>query len=591
MGAFLLYPTHRTDLELDACAQHFTRRGFPSPAKITQGATTLWVWPKQYHGELQQIQQGDEWVAFVVGTLVYRGRGRTESLRSLARDAAEGTIAWDELIGSFCAGFWRGGQWKLLTDRMECQPVFVDARSEVACSSFLGLLTALPGKQAINPLAFAEKVATGYIVGPDTLVDSIRKVSTTMGAESSGAGWSFLGKPARAVPERGFDVDREASLERQLQALERYLTSIRALANESPAVLGLSTGYDSRLLFAVACRAGFPLAVQTHATQGVHDYDQRVVSELAGRKGSRAVVIPTRRMSELSPEAFADVLRDCVDFFDGRCSHNMGAFSEVYTRAYSIASLGGFGLRLNGLGGELYRNYYFDSARRVDFRQWMERHVYYPGSRHVLGDVGLWEAMHRRKVAKMATTLGVDLGEPASALVRKRYYCEIRMPECDGANNNAHNQVALYLTPFIEWGIIRTGYGATPFIGRSGRYQAALIERADAEVAAAPSHYGFVLTHEPLRHRIRSWLKSTLPDAYWTRRRERRLCQSDWQGPNVAHYLHLRERFPVLGQVEQAQRDFFPGIKWLAAQTDYAQGPTCTFLGTWLRDYQSKLRL
>jgi hypothetical protein len=251
--------------------------------------------------------------------------------------------------------------------------------------------------------------------------------------------------------------------------------------------------------------------------------------------------------------------------------------------------LGDYGLRLNGLGGEIYRNYYFDSLGEVNFSRWMDRHVYYPTARKVIANRGIWEEMHQLKVAKMSIELGLDLTAPASALVRKRYYSEIRMPQCDGANNNAHNQIAHYLTPFIEWRTIREGYRAVPHLGRSGHFQAALIARADPETAGAPSHYGFALTHEPARHRLKSWLKCTLPDAFWVARRDHQIDRGSFGAGNLERYRTMRLRQPPLRQAEEAFRSFVPQYSWEEAQRDYAQGPTSVFLATWLMTYADKL--
>jgi len=592
MGGFFLYPKYRQDLDLEALERCQYNRGFGESKHLAFGRNEVLVWEKQLACDLNYLCNDGRCMAFAIGTLVYKGKTLRDSLRALTGDYYNGRVAWDDLLGSFCVGFWHNGELTLLTDSMECQPVFVDAQMEVASSSFLALLSALPGKHRLNRLGFAEKVATGYIVGPDTLVDGICRVTRPMQESWEGRAWCFAKKPPRRLTTPEYKPDKSACIDAILGSIGRYLDAVRAMAANHPVILGLSSGYDSRLLLASAWRIGFPLTLQTHATKGTpgHEADLPVVRSLAARKRVPLVVVPTRPMEELPPDEFSNVLRNCVSFFDARCSDNMGAFSETYTREYSIASLGDCALRLNGLGGEIYRNYYFDSPGPVNFRAWLEHHVYYPTARRVIADRGFWEEMHRHKVAKMSKELGVDLTERANALIRKRYYSEIRMPQCDGANNNAHNQVAFYLTPFIEWPVIRTGYQAVSFLGFSGHFQASLIERAEPEVAAAPSHYGFLLSHEPVRHRIKSWLKCNLPDAFWVKRRDRQLESGAYGADNFARYQRLRQRYAILEEVEEAQRAFVPAFHWQESHKHYANGPTCTFLGTWLREYAAKLK-
>jgi hypothetical protein len=81
-----------------------------------------------------------------------------------------------------------------------------------------------------------------------------------------------------------------------------------------------------------------------------------------------------------------------------------------------------------------------------------------------------------------------------------------------------------------------------------------------------------------------------LPDAFWIKRREHRLDRGGFGVRNLKTYEAQRQRFSFLAEIEEAQNDFVPGFNWRESQRDYAQGPTCVFLGTWLREYSSKLK-
>lgn len=43
MGAFLLFPVDRGDLELTGVQRHFSRRGFAAPNKFVQDGLALWI--------------------------------------------------------------------------------------------------------------------------------------------------------------------------------------------------------------------------------------------------------------------------------------------------------------------------------------------------------------------------------------------------------------------------------------------------------------------------------------------------------------------------------------------------------------------
>lgn len=536
------------------------------------------------------LQREDGAVLVVSGTAGYRGRGREASLRTLLADAVEDRLDWDEMLGAFVAVVWDGRRLTVFNDRLQVQPVFVDEAREVLSTSFLALAAVRGRRQRVNRIALLEKLTTGFIVGPDTLVEGITKANHDFQRGWAGRGWRYVTPPERSllpIPSR-HALSRHQAIEEQCAALIAVLKRSMPLATGKGAVLCASAGYDSRLLFAATQHLGITLKLQTHATEGVHDSDHHTVAEWARARQLQLIEVPTKHVEKLEGPDLDELAVDCVRFFDGRNSHNMGALSQVYTRGYSIASLGGAGLRFNGIGGELYRNYYHSSLPRVRLFDWMVHHVYYPPSRRIFAGREWLRELHGHVVAKMSASLGQTLGEKVDQLTLRRLYSEIRMPECDGVNSNAHNQIAFYLTPFIEWPVIRQGYRAISHLGLSGRFQADLIGRFDRQIAASPSHYGFPLDREPLSWVFRAAVKGMTPDCLWNLRMSLRESFRPAL-TRLGGAFALLERSPVLRVGFEELERRLPGVNLKPCLSDYAQGPNVLFVGVLLHELRPLL--
>lgn len=590
MGAIFL-TARPAEVDLFAIAAGFTARGFRVGRTLRFGPCAALVFAKQKREDIQFFERADGAQIVAVGTLGYRGRSARASLAVLLDDAARGELDWDELIGAFCVVVWDGRVLRVFNDRLQVQPIFVDAECLAASTSFLALLTAQRTRRRINRPALLEKLVTGFVIGPDTLAEGLCKATRGIQDAWTGRAWQFLVPPPKDLgsstpPPR----NRADAIAEQNSALATYLRRVVPFAGEAEVVLATSAGYDSRLLLAAA-EGLFPsLRLQTHATAGVHDVDRCIVETWAQERGYELVAVPTKPMIELDAAGIDAVAEDCVQFFDGRSSHNMGAMSPVYTRGYSIASLGGAGLRLNGLGGELYRNYYFSSRRSVDLFEWMVHHVYYPASVALMGHRSRLREVHESVVAKMARQLDIELGTRVDQSVLRRIYSEIRMPECDGVNSNAHNQVALYLMPFVEWSVIRTGYRALRHLGLSGRFQADLIESFSPRLAGGASHYGFPLNQEPLSWGMKAGVKGWTPDWLWNLRTPH-LLRGRSALARRSRFLSIIGRSEVLSAAIEEMQALVPEYRLDAALLDYAQGPNLMFVAVFLKRFSSWLSL
>jgi len=590
MGAFFLHKPN-SNLLLSDARTIFKRKGFSEPKQFSLGDWTLWTYRKQLVNENNYFISEDGMAVFSCGTVVYKGLSYKSTLKCLIEDFRDKRIEQDELIGNFCLIFWDTKQISVLTDRLNIQKIFFNENRSCISSSFLSVLAASPIPLPLNKLAVYEKLSTGYIISPDTMVSGIYQLEkkTVKTFNKNNKSIQFIRHSdytGNCLHNKGMDD----SISRQITVLEKHFKKIEALNTEFLGELGLSSGYDSRLVLGCNKYLSRPFSIHTHSTGRIHDTELKIVQKIAQSKNLSVTIVNSQKLEDKNKQQINDILIDGLYFFDGRCSHNMGAFSETYTRKYKINVLGKNRLSWNGLGGEIYRNYYFTGFQKVNLRHWMNNHVYPPFASEVVGDKNWFEAMHQYRVKKIGEKIGdFTSNRKVKFIDLRKYYSKVRMPECDGNNNNAHNQLAFYHTPFFDPTIIREGINATPYIGYDGNYQAKLIEKIDSELASFQSHYGHSFSKFHMNYRLKYWTKSKIPNKIHHLRA--RYIDKSKSGSFIPGFMEFIGANPMLLEIKKILSDSILQDRFEMAMIDYAQRPTTMFVGSFLLEFQNKLKL
>ncbi len=590
MGAFFLY-NRSVVLDIESVKLIFQKKGLSAPRHFDLGASILLLYQKQMVDEKNYIES-DGCGLFITGTVIYQGGNYTETKALLLKDFQNGMVDKDALQGNFCLLFYDGKNVTLLNDAMNVQHLFTNKSKQFITSSFLAAIAAVPEKLRLNRLACLEKITTGYIVGEETLFEQIHHITKAMQNLSNIGLWRFLTWDATRLPIVFDRSGRKDSATRQVNAVKEYLLGIQALATQYKPEIGLSGGYDSRLLYAGTFRAWpFKIAVHTHATEGVsiHDQEKEIVKQIATAKNSPLKIIPTNNMDAYNDTEIEEILKDGLYFFDGRCAYNMGAFSPVYTRKYKIGVVGDHRLTLNGLGGEMYRNYYMVARPFIRCKEWMKAHVYSQCIEMVFRNQRDFENMHRHICCKMERELGFSWRRWIPNLHMRRYYSELRMPDCDALNCNAHNQISFYLTPFIERKLMEQAYYGARYIGISGEYQAEIIRQMDAELAAFPSHYGFnFMRHEPLKYKAYMFIRGWLPDVIWNARVK--FVTKRRKEARALKYFHaVAAKCEYLRNAASFAESLFPEIGFDELRKDYAMMPNTSYISVLLYEFRNHL--
>lgn len=445
---------------------------------------------------------------FICGTLIYKNYSLEESLKKLHFDYYNNKIDYNDLLGNFCIIFWNGKNFKIFRDKLKVQHVFQREDGLCISSSFLAILKSANKKFKINQLALQEKLATGFVIGEDTLVTGIKKVNDTLPFRVLNNDVETISQEKLNIHFEPHNQGKNKSIEAQIKNLTNYFQSINKAFQSHQGDLGLSSGFDCRLILALTKNElSTPLHIHSHNTVGVHDTEIFYAKQLVEKMGIELELIPTQSLEKSEDENIENILNQNLYFFDGRSGRHLGAYSETYTPGYRLKSMGNADYSLNGLGGELFRDSYFMGNRLMKWEEWANRFLFYPLSSEAIGTEKQLKELSYVLKQKIEKHLETDFSK-ADLYKTHAYYGLLKMPQANGTVAQAYGKVSHFLFPFIEYRIIEEALKGVPYLGIGGTYQAELITKLSRELASIGSHYGIRFDKPSLKYLIWSKIKS-----------------------------------------------------------------------------------
>lgn len=587
MGAFFLYRSD-TAVNLAAVEALFGAKGFSAPAVHCFSGWTLWHYRKQLLPDAALSVSGRNTTLFALGTFAYQGRGCQASLEAILRDYEAGKLEWDAVRGAYCFLFCTLDGMTVATDRLNLLQVFVNREQTVFSSSFAAVLKAGPRKFGVNVPAVIENTLTGFVIGPETVADGVFLVDHQHRRQLRAPGIQFQTRTGPAPEEdRPGNATFETCVADQIVELDRYFAAFKALAEEGGGVdIGLSGGYDSRLLLAVALRQLPKVVAHTHYHQRPTD-DEIIAQQIAERLSVPIhLVRDMREPGEMTCEEFERNIDNTAAYTDGRIFHDYDWLTYTRTRWYREKVLGPLRLGMNGLGGELYRNFYNQVYRGANTRDWIKARVLNSGGVAVVGRTALENTVDRMSTGT-STSLGIQLGHRLSHQQMRRFFGEVWSSYCLAIRTSVDNQLAFSLSPFLDYPLRWASYRALPHLGVAGRFEGALIRRLNPVAAAVGSTYGHTFDRpEPVWRRLRCAARGAVPLNIQNRRQASRLSRSR---PSSPLYELLYRRQPLFRQAVEIMRQPCLQLKWERVVQDETIARRAVSLGIMLVKYEDCL--
>lgn len=561
MGAFYLY-SKKAPVLIERAREVFARQGFDAPREYDLGDSRLLLFRKQLSGDENMVSD-EHGALYVVGSPVYRSLGYRDSLKRLLSDLHSGSFDSNELRGTYCLIHHHNQQLKLYVDPMGLYHVFFDENRQAVSSSHLAVLGAAPKRLPINRMALLERLTTGWILGPETIAEGIFVYTPAIHHDLEGKWYSFKNLRSAYQPPgamEGCGGNQEECADYQLEHLRMYFHDVRALASEMGVEIGLSGGYDTRLIFLLSKELEPVIpSVHSHWTNANDVPNVEIAKKVAASRGLDVNVTRTPELEVMNEDALLATLDDSVHFYDGRNNHNMGFHSRLFTREHRVEVYGDKKLMLSGLNGEVYRNHYDINHQMVDLVYWMYHKLFFPGATLSFSDPSLLRELTDRMVAKTARLLRRTLPRKAERGVYRRHLGEVRGPFYSAVKINANMKLGHYLSPFAEYDTTLMAYRATPYIRSYGGFEALLHQRLDPKVASISSHYGFVPINEPTSRRMERLSRSWVPMRMRLLRKDAPVRRGN---VSWAHYNMVYSKSEYIPQLLDMMRDLYPSMEF-----------------------------
>jgi hypothetical protein len=354
------------------------------------------------------------------------------------------------------------------------------------------MLTINAGHASLN-------LITGCSFGEETLLNEIRKTDVLPEHESSGY-FKWINKNRVQKPETVYSSYDEA-VEQQLKVNCDLFKTIGYFAGNDCVDMGISGGFDSRLLLGLALSCMKNLSLHSNF-KDPPDIDLIIARKLAGTVNHEMIEVPITPPEEMTEEYLMTNLQRAMLFYDGQIRVNHGWTREYRTMEYRRKLLGGCVLGLSGHNGEQYRNYYYLPARGMKMKDFIQDFVLEGDLARIMPSEKLRSAFMQSLAEYIIKKTGPpEKGYMSRKQIRKYYTTEwVRFGP--GIRASIENQLSYFFMPFTAEKIINAAGRIDPFMRLYGSFQAGMIRKVNPELAAVRSHYGYNFLHLPLRSRM-----------------------------------------------------------------------------------------
>jgi|GEM_PF-5540071 len=390
----------------------------------------------------------------------------------------------------------------------------------------------------------------GYQVGGDSWVQGISLLDQYSKLNS---GLNYIQHTSQLPSDAPVGGSLEDHAQFQLQLLDQGLSRLAPLLASKGVEIGISGGYDSRLLLAALDK--YELNTQAHTFDKEGDLDPVIAEHVA-----QLLAVPLRKIKRTTPEGMdtrqqEDQLLDCINFFDGQISNMMHLFGNEYSIKYrKELATEQHQVVLSGVGGEIYRNHNFNPLYACDLSDWIHYYVFsYPVYASIT-DPSVRKNLTQRLVEAISTKLTLD--KPSLNFQQtKEYYTKFFIPAWHGLRNSCENKYGYYFSPFVFPEIVENATRSHRFSKHGGALEAKMIELLNYQVAALTSSYGHNFVSTPWSLRLQQFLKSNLPVPA-------KLLLGNYAGSNSGNDHSLSFKFDIFENSFNALKELDFPINW-----------------------------
>jgi hypothetical protein len=485
MGAFFLH--HKSSsLSSRQLDEIYEKKGFIHPAIFTLGDYHLRLYPKQLIGIPNFYSDGTKSV-YACGSLFYKGLGYVNSLKTLLKDHFADNIDPMELYGNYVLLFYDEIRRKInfFIDPACIKNVYYSETDKVISSDFLAILHSTDRKFSLNNMAIIENITTGHLIPPDTCVYEILKLDK-VGLNSLNKHFDGISFGTAQPPEHDAPGSRDSAIDDANHKLTTYFKSVAELSDEFGAHIGLTGGFDSRLLLMHARKHLKNLMTNSFWRTASNEYNN--AKELARVSGLDFFSFEYKPFIKPS---FEVMMNNAFYFFDGQVRSQNRWDEEFNQPDYAAEISQGKYVGFHGSGGEQYRNadrFY----GKISLKQYILYHWMFRQCNDSFLDKDIKQEVYENIKVKIFRITGIQ-EDKIDLDALKRIQNEVWNVANRTTRVNVLNQQQFYFAPFTEVQLSYPAYHYVPFLGKSLSFQIDMMKCMDQELSALITNYGFNL--------------------------------------------------------------------------------------------------
>jgi hypothetical protein len=512
MGAIYICP--RNIVIPNGVLNVFTKKGFSKPRQSYLGDIQVLLYKKQHFNSINQIHHGESSL-FIIGTCFYQNFDYVNGLHQILDEYIAGILDITKTIGSFFLLLWHRNNLKFLTDGAGIQNVYYHRQSGIISSSFLACIvgaTSFSGKLKLNRLALTETLITGNLIGPDTLVEGINRFEYKLDSNILGIPTINTEKYSSKYNYYMYeDADFNSEINKQIDTLKEYFSSITHVIEELGVSTGLTGGFDSRLLLILL--KGYCDNYQVYSTSREILTNEYICARNMSNAICKDIISPPHRPpNKITSDELLRLLSNNMYYNDGMIRTHQLWTEEIKGKEYLKKLLGKYKIDITGVGGEQYRNHAYILKNEYPFLKWVYYELVYRNIGNTFSHSDYKWEVTKYIQSKIANLLGIDKSATRiSHLNIKRYYNEIYNPANRTIRNNIENQLAFILSPFTDQRVSSRAYHAIPFLGWHHNFEKEMIDRISPELSDIKTDYGYAIDEQvPLKYAVIPLMKNML---------------------------------------------------------------------------------
>ena len=504
MGAFFLY--HRNSkIAKNLVDKLYELKGFKSPFRVTIGDYNLMLFRKQIVDIVNHFQIERNYI-FATGSLFYKGRNYIESLKNLLSDFINNCVDSQNLYGNYVIIFYNGikKQITFCIDPAFIKNVYYDPDKKIITSDFLALIEAFPKAYSLNKIAVIENLITGNLISPDTYAKEIQKLDRVnfISIETNYTGI----KVQVFKPELVGDIHNfNSAIKNANDLLSNYFKSVKNLTEEFGAHIGLTGGFDSRLLL-------------MHAKKHL----KRLVTNSFWR-GNSIEYFNAKQLAKVANVDFFSfeedtfikpgnevMLKNSFYFFDGQIRSQNNWEEEFNLSDYTFRIASNHFVGFHGCGGEQYRN--ADRLiKKISLKTFIQHEWMFKKCSNVFIDKKLKNRVYENIENKVRRLVDIQINKVGLNELKK-IQNEIWNKSNRATRLNVLNQQQFYFAPFTEYQLSMAAYFYVPFLGNSLTFQIEMMKELDMELSGVPTNYGFnLLRGESFKYKFIPYIFNIVP--------------------------------------------------------------------------------